>query len=236
MNIFSSLKKRGFLNSVKLFNAYLFDNTGLSREMIARNIDLSSYDKIHNIHTSGFIEMEELEFQNANKEKGNRYGGTPPWLMKEVLDKLSIDFKNYTFIDYGSGMGIALFEASDYEFKEIIGVEYSPQLNEAALKNIETFISSTQKCYNIRSICDDALNFVLPEGPWILYFCCPFNKEMFAKAVSNIHSQSKNSLSSYMIVTQQGWSEGVEEYLISVDFLKLLYRAPNILIFKLDFE
>jgi len=47
-----------------------------------------------------------------------------------VLEKLSINHSEFTFIDFGSGKGRVLFLASEYPYKKIIGVELARMLHE----------------------------------------------------------------------------------------------------------
>ena len=45
---------------------------------------------------------------------------------------LHLDFQDFNFVDIGSGKGRALLLASDYPFREIIGIELSPELDRVA--------------------------------------------------------------------------------------------------------
>lgn len=45
------------------------------------------------------------------------YQPTDPALFHEMLDSLKIDFRDFTFIDIGSGKGRTLLMASDYPFR-----------------------------------------------------------------------------------------------------------------------
>ena len=52
-----------------------------------------------------------------------------PARFRKVLASLQIAFHDYTFIDFGSGKGRALLLASEFPFKRIIGLEFSPELH-----------------------------------------------------------------------------------------------------------
>src|SRR5580692_8694630 len=60
------------------------------------------------------------------------YQPTDPALFHEMLDGLAsqayLDFRGFTFLDFGSGKGRTLLMASDYPFRRIIGVELLPSL------------------------------------------------------------------------------------------------------------
>ena len=57
------------------------------------------------------------------------------------------DFRDFIFIDLGSGKGRALLMASDYPFRRIVGVELLPQLHRAAQDNLTKYRSETQQCF-----------------------------------------------------------------------------------------
>ena len=49
------------------------------------------------------------------------YQPTEPSLFHEMLSALKIDFREFTFIDLGSGKGRVLLMAADYPFRRIVG-------------------------------------------------------------------------------------------------------------------
>jgi len=63
--------------------------------------------------------------------------------------------------------------ASEFPFARIIGVEYAPELHEAACRNLKSYRGETQKCGRIEPICQDMTSFHFPEGPLVLFFYNP---------------------------------------------------------------
>ena len=90
------------------------------------------------------------------------YQATEPALFHEMLSHLKIDFRDFTFIDLGSGKGRTLLMAADYPFRRIVGVELLPALNNIAQENIRRYKSESQKCFAVESVCSDAREFVFP--------------------------------------------------------------------------
>jgi SAM-dependent methyltransferase len=101
------------------------------------------------------------------------YQPTEPTLFVEMMASLPIDFREFTFVDLGSGKGRTLLMASEYPFRRIVGVEILPELDRAAQENIRGFNNPAQRCAQIESICGDAREFVLPEEPLVLYLFNP---------------------------------------------------------------
>jgi SAM-dependent methyltransferase len=118
------------------------------------------------------------------------YQPTERELFHEMLDALAqqtnIDFRDFTFIDLGSGKGRTLLMASDYPFRRILGVELLPSLNEIAQQNLVQYQGESQKCFARESICADATTFTLPEGGLVIYLFNPFPESGLRRALANL--------------------------------------------------
>ena len=90
-----------------------------------------------------------------------------------MLDNLKVNFREFTFIDLGSGKGRTLLMASDYPFCHILGVELLPQLHAIAQSNIASYKKDSQLCFALKSICADARDFAFPAEPTVLYLYNP---------------------------------------------------------------
>ena len=114
------------------------------------------------------------------------YQPTEPALFREMLDSLSIDYGQYTFLDLGSGKGRTLLMASEYPFRRVIGVELLPELNQLAKENISEFQSDARKCSAIESLYEDARTFAFPDEPLLVYLFNPFLESGLAQVVRNL--------------------------------------------------
>jgi SAM-dependent methyltransferase len=114
------------------------------------------------------------------------YQPTDPALFEEMLASLTIDFRDFVFIDIGSGKGRTLLMASDYPFRRIIGIELLPELNRVAQENIRKYRSDSQRCFAIESICGDAREFVLPPEPTVLYLFNPLPEPGMVQLIANL--------------------------------------------------
>ena len=114
------------------------------------------------------------------------YQPTDPALFQEMLSSLSIDFRDFIFIDIGSGKGRTLLMASDYSFRCIMGVELLPELSRVAQENIAKYRSESQKCFVIESICGDAREFVFPPEPAVIYLFNPLPEAGLVQLLGNL--------------------------------------------------
>jgi hypothetical protein len=114
------------------------------------------------------------------------YQPTDPALFQEMLASLKIDFRDFIFIDMGSGKGRTLLMASDYPFRRIVGVELLPELHRVAQENIRKYKSDPQRCFAIESICGDARDFVFPQEPTVVYLFNPLPEPGLMQLLANL--------------------------------------------------
>ncbi len=119
------------------------------------------------------------------------YQPTDPALFREMMAALPLDFREFTFIDIGSGKGRTLLLASEYPFKKIIGVELIADLNRAAEENLaaerpdETAVTGRPPT-PIVTLCMDARNFDFPPEPLLVYLFNPLPEAGLRQVVRNL--------------------------------------------------
>jgi predicted RNA methylase len=69
----------------------------------------------------------------------------------------------YTFIDFGCGKGRAALLASEFGFREVVGVELNTKLAEIAQTNVTKWNSQGKATSPIRIVCGDALDLEWPN-------------------------------------------------------------------------
>lgn len=125
------------------------------------------------------------------------YQPTESALFHEMLEALRrqthADFRNFVFIDLGSGKGRTLLMAADYPFRRIVGVELLPVLHQAAQENLGKYTSESQKCFALESICGDAAEFIFPAEPILLYLFNPFPEAGLKRVIANLESSLKEN-------------------------------------------
>jgi SAM-dependent methyltransferase len=118
------------------------------------------------------------------------YQPTEAALFREMLDALQrqthLDFRDFIFLDLGSGKGRTLLMASDYPLRRIVGVELLPGLHQAAQENLGKYRSESQKCFALESICADATEFPFTDEPMVLYLFNPFPEAGLKRMLGNL--------------------------------------------------
>ena len=151
-----------------------------------RRIADADFDRKHGVETSGPVSAFKLDIPDGKVEGIHHYEPTPAPAIQAMLKAVPIPHEQFTFVDYGSGQGRVLLLAADYPYKRIIGVEFSRKLHEVATRNLEVWKSPSQRCFQVESVCEDARQFVLPDGPIVLFFFTPFRSPVSDKVIGNI--------------------------------------------------
>ncbi len=165
----------------------------LARVVSPRTIpgEAVEFDRRYGVDTSGNVALSDVETVGDNADVGVDYTGTHGPAFMQAIDSLEIDYRRFTFIDYGSGKGKALLLASWYPFRRIAGIEFSPELHAIADRNIDAFRSSKQRCHDIVSICADATSFEVPSGACVHYFFNPFGERVMRQVLGNIAAANR---------------------------------------------
>ena len=127
------------------------------------------------------------------------YQPTEPAVFREMLASLlpasaKFDFREFTFIDIGSGKGRVLLMAADYPFRRILGIELLPELHRTAKENIGNYKSDSKQCFAIDCLVGDACSFVFPAEPTVLYLFNPLPESGLARMIRNLeHSLREHS-------------------------------------------
>jgi SAM-dependent methyltransferase len=160
----------------------IFQKTGPSP---APELAIHPFDIAHGTDTSGLIKGEDLSMGLRNGLWSTAYYGISPALLIHLINTLNIDYRDFTFLDLGSGKGRALLVASRFPFRRIVGIELSSQLSAVATNNIAKF-SALQQCRDIEARTGDATTFDYPAGPLVLYLYNPFLVPTLKRCLRNL--------------------------------------------------
>jgi SAM-dependent methyltransferase len=145
------------------------------------------FDWRYHINTCGNASLAELTVRGGNVSHGAAYQPTHPKFVFEILKSLDIDYREYAFVDLGSGKGRTLFVAAEFPFQRIVGVEFAEELHQIALKNARDYRSRRQKCTAIECLQLDACEFAIPEVPTVFFLFNPFRPPVLIPVLRNIH-------------------------------------------------
>jgi hypothetical protein len=78
--------------------------------------------------------------------------------------------------------------ASEFGFREVVGVELHPALAGIAEANVAVWSAGGRAVCPVRIVCGDATEFVFPEGPCLLYLFNPFAAPVMKRLVERIEA------------------------------------------------
>lgn len=151
------------------------------------------FDWQHHIETCHTAELSGLTIRSANAEHGVWYHPSHPRLVFRLLAGLNIDYRDYVFIDLGSGKGRTLVIASQYPFQKIVGVEFAEELHKVAVKNVRDYRCRAQRCTNIECLPLDATEFRIPPTPTVFYLYNSFRPPVLIPVLRNIEKSLSES-------------------------------------------
>jgi SAM-dependent methyltransferase len=179
----------GFLSTLKRFTSTLWefgrDSTPARRRQRYGDVE---YDWDYRVDTTGATVSWRDRLLGMFHSP---YQPTEPALFREMLAGLElaspkIDFREFTFIDIGSGKGRALLMAADYPFQRILGIELLPALHRVAKENVGKYKSDSQKCFAVDCLLGDASEFVFPPEPIVVYLFNPLPESELARMIGNL--------------------------------------------------
>lgn len=186
-----ALKRHGLIGLIVEAAKYLWHyiinmQPQVRKQLHERQQRCETFDKQFGVKTSGYIHHTELNVKNnVNQSHAASYFGSDPKYFRDVIASLKINYRDFVFIDFGSGMGRVILLATEFPFKRIVGVEFSEELDKIAKENILKFNCEVDK-ERIEAVCLDAVNYILPIDCLVCYFFNPFDATIMSKVLSNI--------------------------------------------------
>lgn len=185
------------------------------------------FDSKYGVDTGGITDLSAFSIKYASWVWGARYGPSSEAFVIAVLQSLDLNYRQFSFVDYGSGKGAVLLYASRFPFQEIIGIEFAHELHDIALANLQQFNQAGVSFETpIHPICADATTFDVPLTPLILYFLAPFGPPVLEKVLARIESSfGLNPREIYIIYGYPQYIWDSDSILASQPFLKKVREA-----------
>jgi SAM-dependent methyltransferase len=237
-----SLQERGLFVSLcrsALLPIHLLREYRQTRRIDPGSREPSEFDREYGVETDGDFDgwtyLSDLKIPSSNWIRGNNYAAIEPARFHATLASLELKVEDFVFIDFGSGKGRALLLASEFPFKNITGVEFSPELHAVALANLAKNRGPKRRCDSVKSLCMDFLEFPLPPQPGVLFFFDPCDENVLAKILTKI-TQSLQESPRELYVIYVAPNAAKERLLDAAACLRKLVRngEHNFCVYKAD--
>lgn len=148
------------------------------------------FDLEFGVRTSGLIAGRHLASGHRHDRHNTAYYGVAPSVFRAMVvrwrqTKPAASIDEFTFIDLGAGMGRAVLLASEYPFREAVGVELHPTLARIARKNVTIWRSAGLALAPIRMVLGDAVEFKFPDGPCVAFLFNPFGAPVLRRLLAD---------------------------------------------------
>ena len=187
----------------------------LGRKMIGlwnRPPNMSDFDREFDTDTEKHVPLWRLHIESANRTEGIRYQSLAPFLIRNAIEALPAKPKDFSFCDLGSGKGRVLMVASDYPFKEVIGVEFSDELHSIANKNLRKYHSQQRACSHVSTLHMDAADYQFPSGNLVIFLFNPFGERVLRSVLANLeHAISQEPRAVWIIYFNALFASVIEE-------------------------
>jgi SAM-dependent methyltransferase len=140
------------------------------------------------------------------------YAGSQPGVMRKVIAMLP-GVAQCTFLDLGCGKGRPLLVATEFPFKDIVGVELSSAFVQIARSNAERIANHYSGRRRVRIEVGDATEYPIPSGDVVLFMYNPFDETMIRKMAARVEAalalESRRVFVVYINPRFGGWFDAV---------------------------
>lgn len=146
-----------------------------------------AFDTRHHVTTQAIAFLSDLDPEVVGDAGAHatHYEPVPPSDFHELLALLDPDeITASAFVDIGCGMGRAVLLASEYPFRQIVGIEVSPALHEVARQNLADAANFATRCRDVRLIRGDGRIAQYPPGPLVAFLYNPFDADALNATVN----------------------------------------------------
>jgi SAM-dependent methyltransferase len=175
------------------------------------------FDRRHRVDTAGYLFTDQMQVIGGSAQHGNHYEATWRGSVRRMIRSLDIDTSEHTFLDIGSGKGAVLLYASEFPFRQVVGIEHEPTLHAVAEANLATWLATPRATGDVRSVCADALDHELPDGPLVVFFCHPFSAEGTRRFAGRAEASLLAAPRPFHLIS---FNPGVEDVLDAVPWLE----------------
>lgn len=181
------------------------------------------FDQSHGTQTYGRMDVP------VNSDRANPtlwgYQAINHDFFREIMRSIPEPLQPYTFVDIGSGKGAAVFMASEFPFKALMGVELNPELVDIARDNVLRYNRANTKAIAPEWSVGDYFQWTPPDVPCLFFFNNPFPGEMNVQALRYLESLlARHPHPSILVFRKAPQSAG--DYLNASKFWKPLRLAP----------
>lgn len=153
-------------------------------------IDGIIFDVLNNIDTVTPVRWEESGVDINKRDNSSMYISILVRYLRELFRALGIEHGK-VLVDLGCGKGRVLLVASEFGFREVRGIEFSPLSCNIARKNCLIYKAKTKTVTDFTIIESDVIDYKIRDDEDIFYLYHPFNAIILKQVLLNISESLK---------------------------------------------
>jgi SAM-dependent methyltransferase len=152
------------------------------------------FDRDHGVTTQATFFLSQLgSIESEAHAHATHYEPVPVEAFRGMVARVNeAVVRRSTFVDVGSGMGRALLLASEYPFRQVLGIELSPALHAIAKVNLSSAHDLRVRCRDVRARCGDARRARYPKGDLVVFLFNPFDDTVLRFVLNRIVRSRKS--------------------------------------------
>ncbi len=143
------------------------------------------FEKRYGLSTLVDIEAEHFVIDSENKALSEGYGPTRKRHFRKLMEGLSLPWGS-VFVDVGCGAGKILLTATQYPFKRIVGIEFSPWLCNLARANLTAFQQRFVIVPDVEIVSRDITDYKIQPDENVFFMCNPFRGAVMKSFLDNL--------------------------------------------------
>lgn len=219
LRFFRSLKKKGAPRTLLVYLSYCVDYL---------------FDMKYKTDTFSFVELDALGVDDAKREHARMYQPTDMVPLRNLFKALRIQ-PGKVLVDLGCGKGKVLLIASEFGFKEVRGVEFSPLLCDIASNNCSTYKGRTKTNTLFAIFKSDVLDYRIKDDEDVFYLFNPFDTYILKQVLENILASLQRRERKIWIIYRNAVHRGmVEEKMNPITVLDFTFWGFNFVVFEVE--
>ncbi len=219
-------RQEGASKTAREFAQEIYRLPALGRSL---NQQTDAFDKLHGTDTGGIIPLWKLRIESPHRDMGVRCQSSDPEPLRKAIENLPIDPSDYAFIDLGSGKGRTLLVAAEYPFRQVAGVEFSPEMHAIATANIRK-CRKRFKCGDVASFHSDAATWTFPKENMVVFLYNPFDENVLRLVIDNLRKSTGSDKSIYILYFHPVASEVIE----NSGFIETISRSAREAVYRVS--
>lgn len=148
-------------------------------------IDGYIFDRINKIDTVTPVRWADSGVEVSKTDNASMYDSILVRYLRKLFRVLKIE-PGKVLVDFGSGKGRVLLIASEFGFREVRGIEFSPVSCDIARKNCLVYKAKTKTNTEFTIVESDVLDYKIRDDEDIFYLYQPFTSSILKQVLNNL--------------------------------------------------